>query len=182
MIKPSRVSGPAQDYALPHADTCFFNVELPAYSSEALMRERLTTVIGLDWGMSGDDELAMGAGAPAVPPAPPLARTVSTPHPAQSRLSSRAARRSALDSGRRRHRMQSTNQNQHPRRRLVNSEALPAAPAQVNEAPTPVNEEEPAPVVNEASAVAADARPPRLMFDEDLFEALLVNSDLNSVD
>jgi hypothetical protein len=33
-------------------------VELPPYTSERIMRERLTTVVDmLDWGMSGDDEL-----------------------------------------------------------------------------------------------------------------------------
>eukprot|EP00466_Bigelowiella_natans_P003560 jgi/Bigna1/53732/estExt_Genewise1Plus.C_230121 len=44
-----------QDDALPHADTCFFNIEIPAYSSEEIMRQRLTTVVDMDWGMSGDD-------------------------------------------------------------------------------------------------------------------------------
>mmetsp|Transcript_21568 Transcript_21568/g.30480 ORF Transcript_21568/g.30480 Transcript_21568/m.30480 type:complete len:524 (+) Transcript_21568:135-1706(+) len=60
LIKPSRVTDPNQaDQALPHADTCFFNVELPVYSSFEIMKERLTTIVGLDWGMSGDDEASL---------------------------------------------------------------------------------------------------------------------------
>jgi len=60
LIKSSRHSGSGkknsnQDHALPHADTCFFNVEIPAYSSQEIMRKRLTTVVNMDWGMSGDD-------------------------------------------------------------------------------------------------------------------------------
>lgn len=54
MLKASRARGDP-DHTLPHADTCFFNVELPAYSSEAKMRERLLTVVSVEWGMSGDD-------------------------------------------------------------------------------------------------------------------------------
>jgi len=57
LIKSSRHAGKRknEDDALPHADTCFFNVEIPAYSSEEIMRKRLTTVVNMDWGMSGDD-------------------------------------------------------------------------------------------------------------------------------
>ena len=54
MIKPHRAHGRFADDALPHADTCFFNVELPAYSSKEIMRKRLETVVSLEWGMSGD--------------------------------------------------------------------------------------------------------------------------------
>ena len=44
------------DQMLPRADTCFFNVLLPAYSSLAVMRQRLTTIVSMDsWGMDGDD-------------------------------------------------------------------------------------------------------------------------------
>eukprot|EP00455_Lapot_gusevi_P024213 TRINITY_DN2513_c0_g1_i3.p1 TRINITY_DN2513_c0_g1~~TRINITY_DN2513_c0_g1_i3.p1 ORF type:complete len:153 (-),score=46.11 TRINITY_DN2513_c0_g1_i3:70-528(-) len=58
LIKASREKG-NPDAALPHADTCFFNLELPAYSSEQIMRERLSSVINVDWGMSGDDDPGM---------------------------------------------------------------------------------------------------------------------------
>src|SRR4051794_9299671 len=39
LIKPSSYALP--DQALPRADTCFFNVELPAYSTEDIMRTKL---------------------------------------------------------------------------------------------------------------------------------------------
>jgi len=63
LIKPSKPpkAGGSQDAMLPHADTCFFNVELPDYSSLEVMRERLTTLVEMEWGMSGDDELHYGA-------------------------------------------------------------------------------------------------------------------------
>jgi len=65
LVKPSRVKGGGQaanqDGLLPHADTCFFNVEIPDYSSLEVMRTRLETLVAMDWGMSGDDELALGA-------------------------------------------------------------------------------------------------------------------------
>lgn len=47
--------GQNPDDAFPRADTCFFNLELPAYSSEEVMREKLSTVINLNSGMDGDD-------------------------------------------------------------------------------------------------------------------------------
>lgn len=50
---------PDPDAVFPRADTCFFNVELPAYSSLELMRDRLTRVVSMDWGMSGDDHLEL---------------------------------------------------------------------------------------------------------------------------
>ena len=50
-----------EDRSFPKADTCFFNVELPRSSSEAVMRRQLTTVIHMDWGLDGDDvEVADG--------------------------------------------------------------------------------------------------------------------------
>ena len=55
LINPSRSRGHADD-ALPHADTCFFNVEIPAYSSDAVMKSRLLTAISADWGMGGDQQ------------------------------------------------------------------------------------------------------------------------------
>eukprot|EP01083_Nonionella_stella_P141962 438335_1 len=49
--------GQSADDMLPRADTCFFNVELPAYSSEEVMHARLRAVVAMDWGMSGDAHL-----------------------------------------------------------------------------------------------------------------------------
>jgi len=44
------------DMLFPTADTCFFNIMLPAYSSLAVMRERLTAIVSMNvWGMDGDD-------------------------------------------------------------------------------------------------------------------------------
>jgi hypothetical protein len=43
------------DEMLPHADTCFFNLTLPPYSSEDVMFKRLVTVITFDSGLNGDD-------------------------------------------------------------------------------------------------------------------------------
>jgi hypothetical protein len=58
LVKPSRTNANTnQDGMLPHADTCFFNIEIPDYSSLEVMRERLTTLVEIEWGMSGDDEL-----------------------------------------------------------------------------------------------------------------------------
>lgn len=37
-----------QDKRLPKADTCFFNIELPAYSSVEVMRERLLFAMNTD--------------------------------------------------------------------------------------------------------------------------------------
>jgi len=48
MIKPTlNDSGPA-DKMLPRADTCFFNIELPDYSTEAIMREKIMLAINTD--------------------------------------------------------------------------------------------------------------------------------------
>ena len=48
MIKPTvKDSGPA-DQMLPRADTCFFNIELPDYSTEIIMRERIMLAINTD--------------------------------------------------------------------------------------------------------------------------------------
>jgi len=41
MIKPCLKYPKNQDGALPRADTCFFNLELPKYSSKAIMRKKL---------------------------------------------------------------------------------------------------------------------------------------------
>ena len=53
LIKPSHHKNP--DSQLPHAETCFFNITLPAYSSIEIMRERLLLLINISDSMSGDD-------------------------------------------------------------------------------------------------------------------------------
>lgn len=45
---------PEQDKELPHADTCFFNVSLPAYSTLTLMKEKLLIAITHTMAMDGD--------------------------------------------------------------------------------------------------------------------------------
>lgn len=47
MVKPSQFTSP-QDGLLPRADTCFFNFELPNYSSIEIMRERILLAIHTD--------------------------------------------------------------------------------------------------------------------------------------
>ena len=48
MIKPMVASNRTQDLALPKADTCFFNIELPDYSTLAIMKEKLLLAVNLD--------------------------------------------------------------------------------------------------------------------------------------
>ena len=48
MIKPMIASNRNQDQALPRADTCFFNIELPDYSSKGLMKEKILLAVNLD--------------------------------------------------------------------------------------------------------------------------------------
>lgn len=51
-----RPSDASVDQLLPKADTCFFNIMLPAYSSLDVMRARLTAIVSMDvWGMDGDE-------------------------------------------------------------------------------------------------------------------------------
>eukprot|EP00466_Bigelowiella_natans_P021336 jgi/Bigna1/53538/estExt_Genewise1Plus.C_210001 len=52
MIKASSYRNP--DRVLPRADTCFFNLELPAYSSEEIMREKLLYAINTATTMNAD--------------------------------------------------------------------------------------------------------------------------------
>lgn len=83
-----------QDVTFPHAETCFFNLELPAYSSAAVLRQRLIQAIGTDWGMGGDEALLRQHGplpplhfpAPARAPPPPRPAT-GTPRLGSRRLS-----------------------------------------------------------------------------------------------
>jgi len=48
MIKPMVANSRNQDQALPKADTCFFNIDLPDYSSKAIMREKILLAVNLD--------------------------------------------------------------------------------------------------------------------------------------
>ncbi len=48
MIKPMIANNKNQDQALPKADTCFFNIELPDYSTKAIMKEKLLLAVNLD--------------------------------------------------------------------------------------------------------------------------------------
>jgi len=47
------------DDRFPTSDTCFMNVQLPAYSSLEVMRQKLSTVINITAGMDGDDDPAL---------------------------------------------------------------------------------------------------------------------------
>jgi other hect domain ubiquitin protein ligase E3 len=47
MIKP-RLTNQNPDQALPKADTCFFNIELPQYSSKNVMKNRVLLAVNLD--------------------------------------------------------------------------------------------------------------------------------------
>eukprot|EP00331_Platyophrya_macrostoma_P029363 CAMPEP_0176441628 /NCGR_PEP_ID=MMETSP0127-20121128/21315_1 /TAXON_ID=938130 /ORGANISM="Platyophrya macrostoma, Strain WH" /LENGTH=74 /DNA_ID=CAMNT_0017826451 /DNA_START=48 /DNA_END=269 /DNA_ORIENTATION=- len=48
MIKPAVYATNQPDKALPKADTCFFNLELPNYSTLEVLRERLLLAINTD--------------------------------------------------------------------------------------------------------------------------------------
>ena len=54
LLKASTKSG-NPDMLLPTADTCFFNVELPKYSSFEVMKHQLDIALSSDWGLGGDD-------------------------------------------------------------------------------------------------------------------------------
>ena len=43
------------DHRFPKADTCFFNLELPPYSSVKIMREKLNIVINMSGAIDADD-------------------------------------------------------------------------------------------------------------------------------
>ncbi|ETM45302.1 hypothetical protein L914_09596 [Phytophthora nicotianae] len=55
---PSQDCGVDQDAMLPKADTCFFNIELPVYSNEEIMREKLLLAITLCTSLDGDEQTA----------------------------------------------------------------------------------------------------------------------------
>ena len=48
MIKPMLSNNKNQDQALPKADTCFFNIELPDYSTKAIMKEKILLAVNLN--------------------------------------------------------------------------------------------------------------------------------------
>ena len=56
MIKPAQYSG-NQDGILPRADTCFFNFELPNYSSKEIMREKILLAIHTDCNSMNAEEI-----------------------------------------------------------------------------------------------------------------------------
>ncbi|OQR97917.1 Hect-domain containing peotein [Achlya hypogyna] len=60
LIKPPPTTTVAQDRLLPKADTCFFNLELPAYSSLEVMAQRLQTAIQLCTSMDADEQTGGG--------------------------------------------------------------------------------------------------------------------------
>ncbi|KAF0682931.1 Aste57867_24944 [Aphanomyces stellatus] len=56
LIKPPPTTDKNQDSLLPKADTCFFNIELPAYSSVDLMAQKLHLAINLCTSMDADEQ------------------------------------------------------------------------------------------------------------------------------
>lgn len=47
MIKPM-MNERKEDLSLPKADTCFFNIELPNYSTKEVLRQKLLLAINMD--------------------------------------------------------------------------------------------------------------------------------------
>ena len=48
MIKPMISENKNQDQSLPKADTCFFNIELPDYSTKEIMQKKVMLAVNLD--------------------------------------------------------------------------------------------------------------------------------------
>lgn len=48
MIKPMISNNKNQDQCLPKADTCFFNIELPDYSTKEIMQKKVMLAVNLD--------------------------------------------------------------------------------------------------------------------------------------
>jgi HECT-domain (ubiquitin-transferase) len=59
MIKPAMKTSYG-DGALPKADTCFFNLELPDYSSKEIMKQRILLAIHTDCDSMNADPDRMG--------------------------------------------------------------------------------------------------------------------------
>ncbi|CAI5736346.1 unnamed protein product [Peronospora destructor] len=51
-------AGVTQNNLLPTANKCFFNIELPVYSSEEVMRKKLLFAISLCTSLDDDDQTA----------------------------------------------------------------------------------------------------------------------------
>ena len=62
MVKPSLTKYAQQnpDTALPKADTCFFNIELPNYSSKNILKQKLLLAINFDCEGLNADEAPLG--------------------------------------------------------------------------------------------------------------------------
>lgn len=54
LIKPWMLRGPV-DRALPLADTCFFNLALPPYTSLSVTKRQLLAIVNMDCGLDGDE-------------------------------------------------------------------------------------------------------------------------------
>jgi len=57
LLKPPIKRYPNPDLTLPRSDTCFFNLELPAYSSEKIMYNKLLYAITSDTSMNADEHV-----------------------------------------------------------------------------------------------------------------------------
>ena len=57
MIKPSALPESVHDKALPKADTCFFNLELPRYSTRNILKDKLLLAINTDCDSINADQL-----------------------------------------------------------------------------------------------------------------------------
>jgi len=65
MIKPATYAANNQDKVLPKADTCFFNIELPNYSTREVLKERLLIAINTDCdSMNAEEPINLDPNAP----------------------------------------------------------------------------------------------------------------------
>jgi len=55
MIKPATYAN--SERALPKADTCFFNLELPNYPSKTVMKDKILTAINFDCDSMNAEEI-----------------------------------------------------------------------------------------------------------------------------
>lgn len=58
MVNPSLKSSAQShpDNSLPKTYTCFFNLELPNYSSQAILKQKFLIAINMCEGLDGDDD------------------------------------------------------------------------------------------------------------------------------
>lgn len=59
MIKPANYAASCPDKALPKSDTCFFNLELPAYSTKDSLMANLLIAINTDCDSMNAEEVDM---------------------------------------------------------------------------------------------------------------------------